>query len=58
MTEQEKIDFKIELLRNIEECMTFNWGSVDYTLNKIKLQEMIDKYYEQKRELNNNENKN
>ena len=52
------IDFKIELLRNIEECMAFNWGSVDYTLNKIKLQEMIDKYYKQKRELNNNENKN
>lgn len=58
MTEQEKIDFKIELLKDIEECMAFNWGSVDYTLNKIKLQETIDKYYEQKRELNNNENKN
>ena len=44
MTEKEKLELKIGILEDILECMSFNFGSMNYTLDKPKLEETIASY--------------
>lgn len=44
MTYKEILELKLQLLRDILNSMTFNFGSMDYTLNKTKLEDTIASY--------------
>ena len=44
MIEKEKLELKIGILEDILECMSFNFGSINYTLDKSKLEETIASY--------------
>ena len=47
MDDKEKIKLKIEILNDIKNCFSFDFGALDETLNKIKIQKMLKKYEEE-----------
>lgn len=51
MTKKEKLEFKINILNDIKECMIFNFGSMNDTLNKIQLENLIAQYEEKVKEI-------
>ena len=51
MTKKEKLEFKINILNDIKECMTFNFGSMNDTLNKTQLENLIAQYEEKVKEI-------
>lgn len=44
MKETEKDKLKIEILEDIKDCMSFDFASLGYSLNKEKLEEKIVDY--------------
>ena len=44
MDDKEKIKLKIEILNDIKNCFSFDFGVLDETLNKTKIQKMLNKY--------------
>ena len=56
MTHKEILELKIQLLRDILNSMAFNFGSMDYTLNKTKLENTIVSYEQAWSDLYENKN--
>lgn len=44
MNKKEKLELKIEILEDLRECFGFNWGAVDYSLQKRKIEDLYQKY--------------
>lgn len=47
MDNKGKTKLKIEILNDIKNCFSFDFGVLDETLNKIKIQKMLNKYEEE-----------
>lgn len=56
MIHKEILELKLQILRDILNSMTFNFGSMNYTLDKSKLEETIASYEQVWSDLYENKN--
>lgn len=58
MTYKEKLELKKEIVYDLYNCFSFNFGSIDDSLNMTKVSKLIDKYNNELEGIRKNENSN
>lgn len=58
MTNKEKLELKIELLEDLKECFSFNFGSMSEDLSKSQIEELYQRYCEKYNEIKEEEKNN